>query len=48
MRRCTRTTAHRCTIGAHTARPAQPSLLPAVLALCAAFAVLFASGAVRA
>ena len=47
-RRCSVTTAHRCTIGAHTDRPAEPSLLPPVVALALAFAALFASGAVRA
>ena len=45
-RRCRVTTAHRCTIGAHTDRPA-PSLLPAVVALCGACAVFLASGAWR-
>lgn len=46
-RRCRRTTAHRCQLGRHTDRPAQPSLLPAVLALCGACAVFLASGAWR-
>ena len=47
-RRCRRTDVHRCSLGAHLDRPAQPSLLPPVVALCLAFAALFASGAVRA
>lgn len=46
--RCRRTDVHRCTLGRHTDRPAQPSLLPPVVALALAFAALFASGAVRA
>ena len=48
MTRCRRTDPHLCTLGAHHDRPAQPSLLPLVVALCLAFAALFASGAVRA
>lgn len=48
MTRCRRTDAHRCTLGAHLPRAAEPPLWPALVVLCLAIAAFFASGTVRA
>ena len=47
-RRCRRTDPHLCTLGAHHDRPAQPSLLLPLSALCAALALFLAAGGWRA